>query len=175
MHLLHGLLPCNCIPQSLSMIHNERQNPMTYNDLSPIAQAFAATACEDARLSLYWTMADSDVAAHYPNALTRGETPLGTLRDSDHFDLSPQACADVERFVKDFVRNALPHIVTLRTVHAWSDDAIGHDLYMTFVGHGVGFWDRGLGELGDTLSELAGHGECYVWQDSRGIVHLEGL
>jgi hypothetical protein len=31
----------------------------------------------------------------------------------------------------------------------------GHDLYMTAYGHGVGFWDRGLGELGERLSESA--------------------
>ena len=32
--------------------------------------------------------------------------------------------------------------------------AIGHDLYLTIAGHGVGFWDRGLGDLGDKLSEV---------------------
>jgi len=34
--------------------------------------------------------------------------------------------------------------------------AIGHDLYFTSAGHGVGFWDRDLGELGDKLSEFCG-------------------
>lgn len=34
--------------------------------------------------------------------------------------------------------------------------AIGHDLYLTSAEHGVGFWDRGLGELGDKLSDLCG-------------------
>lgn len=31
----------------------------------------------------------------------------------------------------------------------------GHDLWLTRNGHGAGFWDRGLGELGDRLSEAA--------------------
>lgn len=31
----------------------------------------------------------------------------------------------------------------------------GHDFYLTRAGHGTGFWDRGLDELGDRLSEAA--------------------
>lgn len=31
----------------------------------------------------------------------------------------------------------------------------GHDLFLTSAGHGAGFWDRGLGELGDRLTEAA--------------------
>lgn len=31
----------------------------------------------------------------------------------------------------------------------------GHDFWLTRCGHGAGFWDRGLGELGDRLSEAA--------------------
>lgn len=30
----------------------------------------------------------------------------------------------------------------------------GHDFWMTRAGHGVGFWDRGLGELGDRLTGI---------------------
>lgn len=31
----------------------------------------------------------------------------------------------------------------------------GHDFYLTREGHGAGFWDRGLGELGDYLTGIA--------------------
>lgn len=34
---------------------------------------------------------------------------------------------------------------------AWA----GHDLRLTSGGHGAGFWDRGLGELGERLSDAA--------------------
>jgi hypothetical protein len=30
---------------------------------------------------------------------------------------------------------------------------IGHDFWLTRNGHGAGFWDRGLGELGERLSK----------------------
>lgn len=36
-----------------------------------------------------------------------------------------------------------------------SPGQIGHDFILTRNGHGTGFWDRGLGELGDTLTKWA--------------------
>lgn len=39
----------------------------------------------------------------------------------------------------------------------------GHDLYLTAVGHGTGFWDRGLGELGDRLTNA-----CRAIEDVSG-------
>ena len=37
---------------------------------------------------------------------------------------------------------------------SWSGQ-FGHDLALTRNGHGAGFWDRGLGEAGDVLTEWA--------------------
>ena len=31
----------------------------------------------------------------------------------------------------------------------------GHDFWLSRNGHGTGFWDRGLGEIGDKLHEAA--------------------
>lgn len=42
--------------------------------------------------------------------------------------------------------------------HAPEYDAFecaGHDFWLTRNGHGVGFWDRGLGELGDRLTKAS--------------------
>ncbi len=35
------------------------------------------------------------------------------------------------------------------------DEMIGHDFYLTRNHHGAGFWDRGLGERGESLTKLA--------------------
>lgn len=35
------------------------------------------------------------------------------------------------------------------------NELFGHDFYLTREGHGAGFWDRGLGELGDHLTSIA--------------------
>lgn len=34
------------------------------------------------------------------------------------------------------------------------NELFGHDFYLTREGHGAGFWDRGLGELGDYLTKI---------------------
>jgi hypothetical protein len=47
--------------------------------------------------------------------------------------------------------------------------AAGHDLWLTSQGHGVGFWDRGLGELGDRLSKAARLGEWNLIRVGRKI------
>lgn len=47
----------------------------------------------------------------------------------------------------------------------------GHDFALTRNGHGAGFWDRNLGELGDQLSEACKrYGESY-WYASGGFVY----
>ena len=46
----------------------------------------------------------------------------------------------------------------------------GHDFWFTRNGHGVGFWDRGLGAVGDKLSDAAraaGEGDAYLGDDGR--------
>jgi hypothetical protein len=47
----------------------------------------------------------------------------------------------------------------------------GHDFWLTRNGHGTGFWDRGLGELGNRLSESARiYGTVYLTVDDGEIV-----
>jgi hypothetical protein len=48
------------------------------------------------------------------------------------------------------------HPLAVRMYLAKRDaDSFGHDFYLTREGHGAGFWDRGLGELGDYLTKIA--------------------
>lgn len=49
----------------------------------------------------------------------------------------------------------------------------GHDYWLTRNGHGAGFWDRDLGDVGDRLSAKAG--ECpsiYVYLGDDGKVYV---
>lgn len=42
-------------------------------------------------------------------------------------------------------------------------DSLGHDFYLSRNGHGAGFWDRGLGEVGQRLHEASKvYGECGI-------------
>lgn len=45
----------------------------------------------------------------------------------------------------------------------------GHDFWLTRNGHGAGFWDRGLGDLGDRLTEL-----CKTYGEQSPVVGDDG-
>lgn len=58
--------------------------------------------------------------------------------------------------VKDRVRQFLVDNADDLKASGLSDEQIGHDLWLTQVGHGAGFWDRGLDkELGERLSRAS--------------------
>lgn len=53
-------------------------------------------------------------------------------------------------------------------------EQIGHDFFLTRNGHGAGFWDRGLGQLGDVLSDVArSFGECHPYPGDDGKLHFQ--
>ena len=44
-------------------------------------------------------------------------------------------------------------LANLDDLGSMDDEQIGHDFWLTRAGHGAGFWDRGLGEAGDRLTD----------------------
>lgn len=54
------------------------------------------------------------------------------------------------------------------------DDAdLGHNFWLTRNGHGTGFWDRDLGELGDKLTDLSkSFGETDIYIGDDGALYL---
>jgi hypothetical protein len=54
--------------------------------------------------------------------------------------------------------------------HDYDRRQAGHDFWFSRCGHGVGFWDRGLGEVGDRLHNLAqdfGNLDPYMGDDGK--------
>lgn len=50
-----------------------------------------------------------------------------------------------------------------------------HDYWLTRNHHGAGFWDRGLGDLGDRLTFAAqSDSEYSVWESVDGTAHVDG-
>jgi hypothetical protein len=50
------------------------------------------------------------------------------------------------------------------------DSQAGHDFWLTRNRHGAGFWDRGLGEVGEQLTKIAqqlGSVDLYVGDDGK--------
>jgi hypothetical protein len=54
-----------------------------------------------------------------------------------------------------------------------TDEQLGHDLWLTRNGHGVGFWDRGYGEAGDLLTVASkALGECWPYVGDDGTIYI---
>lgn len=93
--------------------------------------------------------------------------PLDENYDSD--DLSDDAWAEIRRECAEFYEThaCILDWITTRGPEGcrfYSAEQAGHDFYLTRNGHGTGFWDRGLGVLGDILSAGAKpYGETYEY------------
>lgn len=91
--------------------------------------------------------------------------PLDSNHDRDNIDDSTMQdiVIDCWSFVKD---NG--HLINDNMT--WSQ--AGHDFWLTRCGHGAGFWDRGLGEIGDKLTDAAhayGNVDLFVLDDGTSI------
>jgi hypothetical protein len=54
-------------------------------------------------------------------------------------------------------------------------ECAGHDFWLTRNGHGAGFWDRGLGELGERLTRASkAYGSCDLYVGDDGKVYAHG-
>lgn len=85
-------------------------------------------------------------------------------------DIDPASKAEHEAECRDFVTaNAHDLDRACKTIgYTWS--RAGHDFWLTRCGHGAGFWDRGLGDVGDELSnaaKLCGGRDPYVGDNGR--------
>jgi len=84
-------------------------------------------------------------------------------------DACAKFMADNEKDLDAYAQNrAIP-----RDAQFSESDCAGHDFWLTRNGHGVGFWDRGLGELGDRLSAAAeAFGESNLYAGVDGKLYL---
>lgn len=101
------------------------------------------------------------------------ESPLGESAGLE--DLAPQTWTAAREICEDFASYCSRVRIRFDRVPGLDADSIGHDLWLTAQGHGAGFWDRGLGKLGDRLTEAAktlSLGDAYRGDD--GLVYLSG-
>ena len=62
--------------------------------------------------------------------------------------------SDAEELISDCL-GFLSEASTLLAKTSMTFDSAGHDFLLTRNGHGAGFWDRGLGDIGDKLTDMA--------------------
>ena len=113
--------------------------------------------------------------AHSDPSTCRGEDCDSSLSHDLNFgidDLSAACARDMEADIEGFVKSCLEERPNV--FDGITPDMIGHDFWLTRNGHGAGFWDRGLGERGDWLSDMAKpFGEARLYVNNNGEVEVE--
>jgi hypothetical protein len=85
-------------------------------------------------------------------------------------DWSREAREEAASNVTDFYASVREAGLDLGTM---TPETFGHDFYLTRNRHGAGFWDRGLGDLGTALTDLAHPwGEASVYVGDDGLLYL---
>lgn len=124
---------------------------MTYNDLDAFTTHYLIAA-------MWSTNDESD------------ETGGNPIDDNyDLCDFAPEALVMAKADCEEF------RIKADDLLDGIDDEQAGHDFWLTREGHGAGFWDRGLGEVGDKLTDIAhkfGCGDLYVGDDN--LLHFMG-
>jgi len=91
--------------------------------------------------------------------------------DDEHSDVTSETRASMREDCARFAReNAADLIAYVEKGRGWS--YAGHDFWLTRNRHGAGFWDRGLGALGERLSDAARKfSEAYLYVGDDGEVY----
>lgn len=110
---------------------------------------------------------DRVFAAYVECALWSSIDDDGTPLDDEHGvdDITSGALTEMREEVADFLDLAWRKGLDLTAIEP---EQLGHDFWLTRNHHGAGFWDRGLGELGDALTDIAesyGSSDLYVGDD----------
>lgn len=122
---------------------------------------------------------DSFIHGYLVCALWSSTDEEGKPLDDEHdlSDISPESLTEANETCSDFVSANWQDLCQYSALYnpAPGYDAgecAGHDFWLTRNGHGVGFWDRGLGELGDRLSKAAKvYGEAYLYVGDDGKIY----
>ena len=105
----------------------------------------------------------AEILKHYLiAALWTNELDENSIDDVDQ-DSKETAATIIHKFLK----TASPLLT-----EDWTDEQIGHDLWLTRGGHGAGFWDRNLPngkELTDICDTMRFNGEVF---EADGVVHI---
>lgn len=84
--------------------------------------------------------------------------------DYDFSDIAQESLAEMVSDCADFQESNAALIADLDTRQC------GHDFWLTRNGHGAGFWDRGLGKVGDDLTancKAYGSADLYIGDDGK--------
>lgn len=106
------------------------------------------------------------VCALWSSSDENGE-PLDAAYDVS--DISEETLEEMREDIIDFLSDNYDILVQ----SGQSEEQIGHDFWLTRNRHGAGFWDRGLGEIGNQLTEASRvYGSCGMYVGSGGKLYI---
>lgn len=89
-------------------------------------------------------------------------------------DISPETLDIIIKDCKQFQEENKDLLALAKYNKEWPDvEMQGHDFWLTRNGHGSGFWDGDLGEVGDKLTEACKKfGEVNLYVGDNGLIYL---
>jgi hypothetical protein len=131
--------------------HGTPEAAREYSKLDAFTQSYIGT--------MFWTDASSE--------------DDGDLADATFAELSPDALKSIVEDCRDFQTSFAELLQRAYATGAYDESNAGHDFWLTRNRHGAGFWDRGLGDIGDQLTKMAHpYGEVSLLRGDDGLVHL---
>lgn len=139
--------------------------------IEPYSDSEIDIATDQAMVTLLWSAGDR--CDEEGNSLYPWDSKFSVS------DFAPNQRVKMRELIAAFMTANLEALVRSgHTADAWGNidkiEQIGHDYVLTTGGHGVGFWDRGLGELGDKLSDVC-RAESHEWSLFTGEEHVDGI
>lgn len=100
-------------------------------------------------------------------------TPLDDEKYSDA-ELAPETLEKIKQDCAKFQADNAALLADFPSTGEYTGlERAGHDFWLTRNGHGAGFWDRGLGQLGDKLTMAAKRfPECDLYVGDDGTLYL---
>ena len=88
--------------------------------------------------------------------------------------VSAEAALKISNIVDEFITKAGDLIPQALDKEGYDIERVGNDLWFTMNGHGVGFWDRGFGDVGQELTNICDEiGELNVYVGDDGLIYCE--
>lgn len=110
------------------------------------------------------------------SSTTNDDDSGGAPLDDEHGpdDIAPETMENMRSDCLDFIEaqktDLLEYCERMQCEQWTGAQRAGHDFWLTRNGHGAGFWDRGLGDLGERLSKAAkvyGSVDLYLGDDGK--------
>jgi hypothetical protein len=95
------------------------------------------------------------------------------LDDATFAELAPDTLKEIVDDCADFQACNAALLRLAYETSSYDETRAGHDFWLTRNGHGAGFWDRGLGEVGDQLSKVTEpYGSRDVYRGDDELIYL---